>query len=385
MRRKQVPVPERVAVLEARVVTQTGGGPDKTILNSPRFLTAAGYDTICAYMHPPADPGFEQLRLRARTCRAALRSISDRGPLDWRVAVELLRICRAERVSIWHGHDYKSNVLGLFLRRFWPMRLVTTVHGWDKDTRLAQFYFAIDRLCLPHYERVICVSEELLSQCLDCGVPAERCVLVENAIDPESYRRRQNITEAKTALGFSPERFLIGAVGRLSSEKGYDILIRSVNSLLRAGLPVNLAIAGEGDQRRCLQSLVDELDCGKHVRLLGYRDDPREVFEALDIYALSSLHEGLPNALLEAMALEVPVVATRVGGVGRLIRHEDNGLLVEPGSAAELASALTRLHGDSELRGRCRRAGRATVETAYSFPERMQKIRALYDALLGRG
>src|SRR6516162_9574947 len=139
-------------VLDTRVVAGSGGGPDKTILNSPRFLTGAGYRMLCAYMHPPGDPGFEQLRQKALTAQAPLLSVADRGAWDWRVVVQFLRICRRERVEIWHGHDYKSNALGLLLRRLWPMRLVTTVHGWDKDTPRAQFYFTVDRLCLPYYE-----------------------------------------------------------------------------------------------------------------------------------------------------------------------------------------------------------------------------------------
>src|SRR5262249_14595914 len=117
-------------VLEVRVVKGSGGGPDKTILNSPRCLAAAGYRTVCAYMHPPGDPGFEQLRQKAERWQAPLVSVPDRGFWDWKVVPLLLNLCRRERVTIWHGHDYKSNLLGLLLRRFWPMRLVTTVHGW---------------------------------------------------------------------------------------------------------------------------------------------------------------------------------------------------------------------------------------------------------------
>src|SRR3954468_3699772 len=102
-----------VVVLDARVVTGTGGGPDKTILNSPRFLEGTGYRMLCAYMHAPGDPGFEDLRRRAKHRRARLLSVQDRGALDWRVFTRMLALCRRERVAIWHGHDYKSDLLGL--------------------------------------------------------------------------------------------------------------------------------------------------------------------------------------------------------------------------------------------------------------------------------
>src|SRR5687768_8446672 len=103
-------------VLDTRVVAGTGGGPDTTILNQPRFLAPAGYRNLCAYMHPPDDPGFDQLRRRAEGWDAPLISVPDRGPFDRGVAARLLEICRRERVAIWHGHDYKSNALGLLLR-----------------------------------------------------------------------------------------------------------------------------------------------------------------------------------------------------------------------------------------------------------------------------
>jgi glycosyltransferase involved in cell wall biosynthesis len=371
-------------VLDARVVSGSGGGPDKTILNQPRFLAPAGYLNLCAYMHPPGDPGFELLRHKAQTWQAPLISVPDRGPLDWRVVPALLRVCRREHVRIWHGHDYKSNLLGLLLRRFWPMRLVTTVHGWVKHTRRTPLYYRIDRFCLPRYEKVICVSPDLEQQCLDAGVPAGRCVLIENAIDLEEFARRRGVEEAKADHRINPARLVVGAVGRLSPEKGFDLLVRAADRLLARGPDLELLIIGDGDERPRLQGLIDELGRGDRIRLLGYRADLRGLYEAMDVFALSSLREGLPNVLLEAMALEVPVAATRIAGVPGLIADGVNGLLVGPGSVDALAQALGRLLADPGLRERLRQAGRETVERRYSFSARMDRIRAVYDELLGR-
>jgi glycosyltransferase involved in cell wall biosynthesis len=251
---------EAPVVLDTRVVTGAGGGPDKTILNSPRFLSGAGYRNLCAYMHPPGDDGFERLRAKAEALQAPLLSVHDRGPWDWSVIAQLLRICRRERVRIWHGHDYKSNALGLLLRWFWPMRLVTTVHGWVKETRRTPVYYKIDEFCLPYYESVICVSQDLRHRCLACGVPPERCVLIENGIDTARYARSVPAEEAKRRLGIPPGRRVLGAVGRLSPEKGFDFLIRSAHELLQTGLDLQLLIAGDGDDRGRLQALAGELD-----------------------------------------------------------------------------------------------------------------------------
>jgi glycosyltransferase involved in cell wall biosynthesis len=372
-------------VLDARVVTGAGGGPDKTILNSPRFLKPAGYHNICAYMHPPGDEGFEQLREKASERDAPFVAVPDRGAWDLSVIPAFLKLCRRENVQIWHGHDYKTNALGLLLRKFWPMRMVTTVHGWVAHTSRTPLYYRIDKFCLPRYEAVIGVSTDLVQSSLDCGVPPERCLLIENGVDTIEYQRRLSVSEAKAKLGFPTQRLLVGAVGRLAGEKGFDILIRCVSALIGQGQDLGLWIIGEGHERANLQKLIDELGQGERIQLLGYRADTRDLYQAMDVFCLSSLREGLPNVVLEAMALETPVVATRIAGLPRLIQHQRNGLLVEPGDEPGLTEALNRLLADESLRKNLASNGRHTIETGYSFQVRMDKVRDLYDRLLNRG
>ena len=369
-------------VLDARVVTGSGGGPEKTILNSPRFLDALGYRMVCAYMHPPGDVGFDAIRRSAERYAAPLVAVPDRGPWDWRVVSRLLAVCRREKVAVWHGHDYKTNALGLLLKRFHRMRLVTTVHGWVRHTSRTPLYYKIDRLCLSRYERVICVSDDLFEACLEVGVSARNLVLLENAIDATEYARRQATADAKAGLGFSRESLLVGAVGRLSPEKGFDVLIHAVHALVNRGLDVRLVIVGEGDERASLERLAAELGLAERVSLPGWQSDVRGYFEAMDVFALSSHREGLPNVLLEAMALEVPVVATRVNGVPRLVQDGRNGFLVEAGDRDGLTTALYGLLSNEALRELFRRAGRRTVEGRYGFQTRMEKLKRVYDELL---
>jgi glycosyltransferase involved in cell wall biosynthesis len=369
-------------ILDTRVVTGAGGGPEKTILNSPRFLEPLGYRMVCAYAHPPGDPGFEILRAKAAKYNAPLVSIPDRGALDWRVITRMLALCRRERVAVWHGHDYKTNALGLLLKPFWPMRLVTTVHGWVHHTARTPLYYRIDKFCLPRYERVICVSDDLLEACLKAGVPAKNCVLLENGIDATEYARKQSVSAAKAALGLPANSFVIGGVGRLSAEKGFDVLIRSVHALVARGIDARVLIVGEGGERAPLERLTAELGMADRVRLAGWQADVRAYFEAMDVFALSSHREGLPNVLLEAMALEVPVVSTRVNGVPRLIQDGRNGFLVDAGDRDGLSAALGNLLASDALRAAFRAEGRRTVETRYSFATRMQRLARLYDELL---
>jgi Glycosyltransferase len=216
------------------------------------------------------------------------------------------------------------------------------------------------------------------------GVSAHRSYLIHNAIDTEDYRRRASTPEAKRRLGVADETMVILAVGRLSPEKAFDLLIRSVVELRQSGLPAVLWIAGEGDARNSLEQLIAELGCGEFVRLMGHVADPRELYEAADVFALSSIREGLPNVLLEALALETPVVATRIAGVPKLISDGLDGLLVPPADVAALSGALRRLLESSSLRQQFAAAGRVKIEANYSFARRMEKVAAVYDEVLGR-
>jgi glycosyltransferase involved in cell wall biosynthesis len=386
-------------VLHTRVISGQGGGPEKTILNSPRFLTPLSFEGICIYLRDPEDQGFAIIRQRASEKRAALEEVDDFGFSDWRVVGRMreavAKLIDGHREStgglanapnaplVWHGHDYKSNLLGLLLKKHFPeMRLVTTVHGWVQKTWKTPLYYGIDRLCLKRYEHVICVSRDLFEDCQRLGVPANQLTLIDNAIALDDYEFDVSQVEAKRQLGFSPETKLVVGVGRLSAEKGFDLLIDAVANLAKAGQDVGLAIAGDGAEKAALQTQIDATGLADRIRLLGFVADPRLVYRAADVYTLSSHREGLPNVVLEAMAMQVPVLATKVAGMPDLVTDEENGLLVPIGDSNAIRASLARLIVDEPLRKRLGNAGRQTVESRFSFERRMEKIAVIYRRLL---
>jgi glycosyltransferase involved in cell wall biosynthesis len=372
-------------VLHARIVTDTGGGPDKTILNSPRFLRQYGFDSRCLFLRPPGDAGFEVLRQRARCTEAPLVEIEDRGRIDWGAIAETIRYCRQHQVRIWHAHDYKTNLIGLIARRFHPMHLVTTAHGWGEDAGLMRLYYWMEkRFWIPRYDRAVFVSPALADACCRAGTPTDRSRLIENAIDTEQFFRRQPSEVAQaTRFGGPPDQLVIGALGRLSPEKGFDRLIDAFVQLRQRGLEARLVIAGEGPERAALERQITASGHADRIELLGFCADTRAFLECLDLFVLSSLREGLPNALLEAMAVEVPVVATCVGGVPRVVRHGINGLLVDPGDGDRLTDAIETLARSPERRRRFAAAGLKTIRTDWSFRRRMEAMVAVYCELLG--
>lgn len=370
-------------VLHVRIVSGAGGGPEKTILNSPRHLVGSPHPALVAYLHDPEQQGFERIRDLAREKQCPLFEIHDRRPLlDMRrVLRELSSLVREHGVRIWHAHDYKSNLIGVLLRRRHSLKLVTTVHGWVKHTRKTPFYYAIDRWTLPRHDAVLCVSEDLHQRCAALGVAPDKLWLVPNAIDTQEFSRRAPAASVALRADMPGGRILIGAVGRLSEEKGFELLIQAVERLVAEGLDLELWIAGEGDRRSALEAQIAASPCAARLRLLGFRSDTRELFEAFDLFCLSSLREGLPNVVLEAMALEVPVLATRCGGMQAFARDAEDALLCAPASVEALMDGLRRLATDVALRSSLARAARQRIEAEFSFEQRMRRVLDIYCGL----
>ncbi|HYH46606.1 MAG TPA: glycosyltransferase, partial [Thermoanaerobaculia bacterium] len=159
------------------------------------------------------------------------------------------------------------------------------------------------------------------------------------------------------------------------------VLIEAVDRLLGEGLDLQLWIAGEGGERERLERQIAATRDPGRFRLLGHRADTVALFEGFDLFALSSLREGLPNVVLEAMAMEVPVAATRSGGMGAFARDGEDALLCPTGSAEALAEVLGRLARDPALRARLAQSARARIEREYSFRHRMQREVEIYDGL----
>lgn len=371
---------ERITVMHGRIVSGRGGGPEKTILNSPRFLAHTRWREMALYIHAPGDPGIHELAAKARELDCPFFAIPERLPIDVRVLQQIAELCARENVRIWHGHDYKSNLYGILLRPVCGFRLVTTVHGWVQKTGRTPLYWAVDRWALKRYERVVAVSEDLYAACAELGVAPDRLSRIDNGIDVASWKRRAPASGSHLRAGVPPGRLVVGAVGRLSDEKGFDLLIEAVVKAAQRGADLELWIAGEGPEKSKLEALAAR--SGGRVRILGFRSDVRDLMEAFDVFALSSLREGLPNVVLEAMACEVPLLATRCGGVEAVVRDEVEALLVPISSSKALEEGLVRLASDSALRSRLARAGRERVERDYSFARRMELFAGLYEALL---
>jgi glycosyltransferase involved in cell wall biosynthesis len=374
-----------IRVLELRSVRGTGGGPEKTIL-----LGAAGADasrvavTVC-YIRDERDPVFA-VDDRARAAGVDYVEIRERHSLDPRIWPPLRALVLARGIDIVHAHDYKTDLLAWLLARRTGVLPLSTAHGWTGHSpRERRVYYPIDKRILGRFPRVIAVSSQVRDELVGRGVRAGRVRVVLNGIDPCGFRReRAREAAARTSFGFGPSDVIVAAVGRLAPQKRFDVLIAAFESLARRRLHLRLAIAGDGTERLALERLIATSGLAGRIRLLGHLDDVRELHHAANLFVQSADYEGTPNAVLEAMALEVPIVATDAGGTSELLRPTLDGLVVPPGDPRALAGAMADVLDDPAGAVSRTRAARRRVETDLSFATRMERVEAIYAELIRR-
>jgi glycosyltransferase involved in cell wall biosynthesis len=212
----------------------------------------------------------------------------------------------------------------------------------------------------------------------------DRTTVIPFGINLDRFKRREDAAEIRHALGITPGRRVVGTVGLLREQKGHTYLLEAAEQLARRRTDVDWLIAGDGELRTHLEEEARRRGIAEHVRFLGRRDDVPEILSALDVFALSSTFEGMCFAVAEALAAEVPVVATDVGGVGQSVLHEKTGLLVAPRDPRALAESIERLLDDREEAARLARAGRARVQRLYALPGMVEATESFYLRALGR-
>jgi glycosyltransferase involved in cell wall biosynthesis len=226
---------------------------------------------------------------------------------------------------------------------------------------------------------VIAVSDGVAAS-IRSSVPVD---VVVHGTDPRLVVRGEAArAAARTELDLPGEALVIGTVGNFTAKKDHATLLRAVALLRRAMPDVRLAVVGQGPLQRELRGRCRELGLEDSVVFTGYRDDATTLMGAFDVFALSSVYEGLSIALLEAMALARPVVVTRVGGNPEVVDDGKDGVLVPPGDPPRMAEALGRLLADRELR---RRLGEAARRRAAGFDIRtaVRRMEEVYGELLG--
>jgi glycosyltransferase involved in cell wall biosynthesis len=263
---------------------------------------------------------------------------------------QLTEVLRQQRIDILHTHKYKDGVLGaVAAKRARVPHLVRTMHGlaepmvgWNRVK--SYIYHALDhRVLRRSADLIIAVSQRMAEGLRESGFRPTMVTCIHNGVDVRQVRATRSRDEVRRELQIDPHVLLIGTAGRLSPVKGQAGLLRAGARILRSGHQARFLIVGDGPLGSQLLSVATELRIDHACHFLGARADVFDIMAAMDIFVLPSLNEGIPMALLEAMALGTPVVGAAVGGIPEVIQHRVNGLLVPSGDDQGLADACLEL------------------------------------------
>jgi glycosyltransferase involved in cell wall biosynthesis len=363
-------------VLELRSATGAGGGPEKTILLGAARAHASRVAVTVCYLRDLRDRAFS-ISTRAQALGLDYVEIGERHSFDPAIWPALRAIVRNRGIDIVHTHEYKTDFLGLLLQRTEGVIPMATVHGWITNTPRERFYQRFDWKLLKRYPLVVTVSDVIRQTLIAHGTPAHRVRRLLNGVDHRQFRRLSaSNLNVRAELGLPSDTTVIGSIGRLGAEKRFDVLVKAASQVSPRPAVV---LAGDGGCRAELERLADQ--SGVTLRLLGHRAEVRDVYEALDVFVQSSDTEGIPNAVLEAMAMEVPIVATAVGGTREIVEDGKHGLLVPRRDPEAMASAIRRTCDDAVGRKSRVTAARVRVERELSFDSRMNALEAMYEEL----
>lgn len=358
-------------------------GAEKMLLTLVKEQLKQGLEPMILSAGLPGEDS-KALDLEARRLSLPIIQWPMTGGLNLKEGLRISQWAQKEHFDILHSHIYKFDILlGLLPKRLRNLPIIATSHGYTHKKLLSKMglYSLIDRLALFFVEIAVTVSPH--QKLLKLG-PFSRCrKVIENGVEieidqPDSFDEKSN----KVAVG-TRDIFRICAVGRLSEEKGFDLLIAAVGELRDRGYDIHLSIAGDGSLRKSLERTREQLNLTGNVDFLGYISNVADLLNRSDLFVISSLTEGLPITLLEAMKSGVPVLATRVGAIPTVLDEGVNGKIIAPGSLKELVDGVENyLNLSSETIKAMILNARTTLRDVYSAETMSIKYNTAYSELI---
>jgi glycosyltransferase involved in cell wall biosynthesis len=346
-----------------------------------------GVEVSIAVFQRPHEP--DLFIQAAKQMSVPVYPIAEAGRFDRRVIDLLAALGGSLQPDVVESHAVKSHFLvrksGLNRRALW----VAFHHGYTWPDLRARVYNQLDRWSLRAASRVVTVSQPFRRELIRHGVPAERIEIVHNAIEPDWGRTAsaQAPAELRARLGIDPARKIILIVGRLSREKDHMGLLRAFHELVSAPAGervdnAHLLIVGEGPERARIEAAIRSFGLSEMVTMTGQVPSAESYYGIAELAVLCSLSEGSPNALLEAMAARVPIVATAVGGIPEIVSDRVSALLVPPRMPDALCLAMRELLSNEVLARALAARACELIVTRYTPEIRRERLVGIYTAAL---
>ena len=348
------------------------GGAESVLIRLVEGLDKNRYRSVVCLL----SDGWLKVELEKRRIETVV--IPQPHSFDVRWLFQAFRLLKEHHIHVMHSHEFATNVYAALLSMVTGVPVVATAHGknyyGDKWRRRAAYRFT------ARHSAMVAVSNDLKRFLTErIGIPPRDIRVVHNGIDLRHYSVNVANADIRADLGIGTGQRVIGTVGNLFAVKGQTYLLRACKAVASAYPNFVLLVAGEGEQLGPLQEEASDLGIAGNVRFLGFRDDVPSLLQAMEVFVLPSLSEGLPLSILEALALEKPVVATNVGGIPEIVQDGLTGFLVPPRNPETLADKILLLLRYPEMAAELGRAGRKRVEEAFDVTKMIQEYQLLYE------
>ena len=332
--------------------------------------------------------GVDESCLKETGCEFFCLSDKERvGSFSCPVIFGLVRILKEHHVDILHCHRHKATVYGVMAATLAGTPVILAhVHGLDRSRnfrrRLLNFFL------FKKITRIVPVANSVKQDVLknNWRLSADKLFVLENSVDYERFAKvLVSKADAKQMLGLAPDAFVFGTVGRLVPTKGLSYLVKAFAQVKQQMPSAQLIVVGDGYLRNELEEQAVETSCADSIHFLGRRHNIPGILKGMDVFVLSSVAEGMPRAILEAMTAGVPCIATRVGGVPEILANGEFGYLVHPKDERSLAGAMIELAGETEAeKKQIIERARQRVNNCYAHDVAAKRLEKLYEtSMLG--
>lgn len=370
-RKKRLSIMQIIATLEV-------GGAEGQLCELVKGLNKEKYEisVCCLTRGGPLQEKIEELGV-------PVYILGKRNKLDFTILFRLASLLKIKKIDLVHTWMFTANMWGRLaaILAHTPSIIASerTV-AFEKDTCRN----VVDKILARVTALIIANSNGVKRSCLKRGLPSEKLKVIPNSCDLEIFGQREDSGKIKRELGIKDGSLLVGSIGVLRPEKGHRFLVHSIPAVLNIFPEAIFILVGDGPQREELEELSVKLGIPQKVNFLGQRRDVPDILSCLNVFVLPSLYEGLPNAVLEAMACGLPVVATDVEGTNEVVVDGETGILVSPKDPERLAEAIISLLKNKELARQMGEAGQKRVEEKFSLEKMVNSVEEVYDRLAER-
>lgn len=322
-------------------------GAERVMMELSNQLTSSKYLPFLGIISK-ASNSYLEIESEAKKKHLKIEIFQCKGKLDLKTISQIRRFIKHNRIDIIHTHGYKSNVYSLIATFNLNVKRIVTCHNWLGNEKKMRIYKNLDKFFLRGFGKVITVSDELMAEILQGGISKDKVMVINNGVDIEKFQATGHRPQVKKSLGLREDDRVIGTIGRLTLEKGHIYLLKAFAKVILEFPNIKLLIVGDGPLKEALQATSCRLQLKDKVIFAGMRDDIPEILSIMDVFVLPSLTEGMPMALLEAMAARRAIIASKVGAIIKIIEHGVTGLIIEPADVSSMRDFIALLLQDTE-------------------------------------